>query len=109
MLRATNIKKILSAFLLLIFTLGITPKKFLHDAFATHADKKPLTEKPYQLSKSGYNCNVNSLVAEPVFENTFTLFSYPPTLTYSFYLLKNISYSSPFKVYSQLRGPPVNI
>jgi hypothetical protein len=107
--KADNIKKILSAFLLLIFTLGITPKKFLHDAFAIHTDKKPLSEKPYQLSKSGYKCDVNNLVAEPNFENISHLVTHPLSLNYSFILLKNISFSSALKVYSPLRGPPVNI
>ncbi|MFT3933203.1 MAG: hypothetical protein QM726_06280 [Chitinophagaceae bacterium] len=65
------IKQILAAVLLLVFTFSIAPKKFLHDAIATHQDKTVIVApgENAQLSHTAFVCKCDSLVAESVFTN----------------------------------------
>lgn len=95
----------------MIFVFGITPKRFLHNAFAKHIDNssQSATGKPFQLTTSGYNCDCDNLVAESIFLNDLQVFSFPLFFSYSSYTIKNISFTSISEVYSPLRGPPVNI
>lgn len=89
--------------------LGITPKKFLHDLFAKHTDVtfKLKSDKPFQLSTSGYNCDCDNLVAESTFTNDLQVFNFPVFTSFSNYIVRDISFSSIDKTYSPLRGPPV--
>ncbi len=105
------ITRFLSGLLLLVFTLGITPKRFLHNAFAKHTDAnfKKTTDKPFQVNKSGFNCDCDNLVAESSFVVDLQEFNFPLFTSFSSYLIKNISYSSISEIYSQLRGPPAKI
>jgi len=109
--RSFYIPRIISGFLLIIFALSITPKQLLHDLFARHADNRPVkSNAAVQLVvDSGYNCDRDHLVAEssfiggqPVF--TFLSFSFFPS-----YILKNISFTSVYGIYSALRGPPATV
>jgi hypothetical protein len=96
----------------MVFALSVTPKRFLHNIFARHIDSKSAnkSDKPYQLSNSGYNCDNDNLVAESTFVNEQNSFQFPVFISYSSYLIKSISYSSKSVIFSFLRGPPaVNI
>lgn len=62
--------RIITAFvMLLLFTLSITPKRFLHDAFAHHQDviTYASSDSQDQLSNDGFNCDTHSVVAESPF------------------------------------------
>jgi len=111
LLRSVYIKRFLSGFLLIVFTLSITPKKYLHDIFAKHVDisYKKSGDKVYQLTSSGFNCNCDNLVAESSFVIDQHLFSFPIFNSFSAFLIKDISFSSVPGIYSSLRGPPENI
>jgi len=94
--------------MLMIFSLSITPKRFLHNLFAKHIDSKHEinSDKPYQLTNSGYNCDSDNLVAESTFLNDLPLFQFPVASSFSSYIVKNISFTSISAIYSPLRGPP---
>jgi hypothetical protein len=111
MVRSVYITRFLSGLLLIVFTLGITPKRFLHNVFAKHIDSsnKRNGDNPYQLSVSGFNCDNDNLVAESTFVIEQNSFQIPLFVCYSSYVIKNISFSSNPKIFSYLRGPPVNI
>ena len=111
LLRSGYILRFLSGLLLMVFALSITPKRFLHNIFAKHIDSRPVknSKKPYQLTNSGYNCDSDNLVAESTFLNDLSSFEFPPSTSFSFYIVKDISFTSIAALYSQLRGPPVNI
>lgn len=97
--------------MLLVFVLGITPKRYLHNVFAKHVDNKVQTtgSKPFQLSVSGFNCDNDNLVAESVFTCESPVFEFPVRVSFSKYILCDISFLSVQEVYASLRGPPVNI
>jgi hypothetical protein len=109
--KKSYITRIVSSLLLLAFVLGITPKKFLHDAFAKHIDIKSRhkTDQPYQISIAGYNCDCDNLVAESTFIYDPQAFTFPVFHSFCSYTLEDISFSSISKLYSPLRGPPVKI
>jgi hypothetical protein len=111
LLRPVHITRFLSGFLLVVFAFSITPKRFLHDVFAKHIDNKPQknNDAPWQLTNAGYNCDSDNLVAESNFVSDQQVFSVPLFLSFSSYILKDISFSSASGIYSSLRGPPVNI
>jgi hypothetical protein len=67
--------------MLLLFTLSITPKRFLHDTFAHHKDV--ITYAAHdghdQLSLDGFNCDTHLLVAESPFTgNSLAIQAIPP-------------------------------
>jgi hypothetical protein len=63
------LRRFLSGALLVLFALSITPKKTLHDWIVNHTDGVSHTVKSdiAQLSKDGFNCNCQNLVAESPF------------------------------------------
>ena len=66
--------------LLLIFTLSITPKKYLHDCIADHNDfySFNLTKDP-SVSKAGFDCDCEDVVvSSPFIENCLHQFGPPP-------------------------------
>ena len=92
----------------MVFALSITPKRFLHNLLVKHIDRKHEnnSDKPYQLTNSGYNCDSDNLVAESTFLNDLPSFEFPLYTSFSSYVIKNISFSSISTIYSPLRGPP---
>jgi len=95
----------------MVFALSITPKRFLHNAFAKHVDNrcKNTNDHPFQLGVSGYNCDNDNQVAESPFVSVHHAFSFPLFLSFPAYTVKDISFSSTTGIYSPLRGPPVKI
>jgi len=108
--KAPDLKRISSILLLLVFTLGVTPRKTLHTWFANHTDSpsKIPDGKTQQLTKAGFNCNCENLVAEshfiasnsPVKINILSVHSFV-----SFYIPSFVSLSL---FHNNLRGPPLN-
>jgi hypothetical protein len=98
-----------AAVLLMIFSFGITPKKFLHDAIATHRDKIVVATAHNQLhiSHTGFACKADNLVAESPFteqDNGF-YFSGLPIFSEEQRAVPYHFYSSTH-VFFALRGPP---
>jgi hypothetical protein len=109
--KALCLKKISSILLLLVFTLGITPKKTLHTWFANHTDstsKIPESKTP-QLSNAGFNCNCDDLVAESHFLtfSTFAVVNLPSV--HSFISVFILPFQSLSLFHNNLRGPPFKI
>ena len=107
--KSHSLKNISTILLLFAFTLGITPKKTLHDWFANHKDSTSSIPpgKTQQLTKAGFNCNCDDLVAESHFVafsslivvnfpslHSFVSFSIPPFVSLSLF-------------HNNLRGPPL--
>jgi hypothetical protein len=94
--------------MLMLFTLSITPKLFLHAVFADHTDvvyKK--TGGETQVSKSGFSCDCNNQVAtSPFIEHDDT----PEPGILTVYQLVVPPFSSHLiastPLYCALRGPP---
>jgi hypothetical protein len=63
------LRKCTAFFLLLVFTFSITPRKYLHDAIATHQDKVAVSasDKVLQINPSGFSCKADNQVAESPF------------------------------------------
>ena len=104
----SGLKKISSLLLLVVFILGITPKKTLHTWFANHTDStsKIPDGKTQQLTKAGSNCNCDDLVAE----SHFVSFSNPIVISnlvcYSFISCNNTTPVALSLFHHDLRGPP---
>src|ERR1019366_7119176 len=67
--KSHSLKKISSTLLLFVFILGITPKKALHNWFANHTDSTSSIPpgNTQQLTRAGFNCDCENLVAESHF------------------------------------------
>ena len=107
--KSHSLKKISTVLLLFVFTLGITPRKTLHDWFANHKDSTtsiPESKTP-QLTKAGFNCNCENLVAE----SHFVTFSSVPVFNFSFIHLFAFCHTpslvSLSLFHNNLRGPPL--
>jgi len=63
-LRNSNtIQRLIAAFLLLLFTFCVTPKKVLHDLLANHRDAQTIHHLPVkQIAASGFHCHIDDLV-----------------------------------------------
>lgn len=95
--------------MLLIFSFSITPKKLLHDAIATHKDKiAAAADNSLQVSKSGFACKCDSLVAESPFTEQDSYFEFlaMPVFSEQQGIIPYHFYSSDF-FFFELRGPPV--
>jgi hypothetical protein len=104
------IKQVFACIVLIVFAIGITPKKYLHDIFAKHEDTRRVSDHTSTtISKSGYNCNCDDQVAESNFLHPLpNLEIILPCISSSTGILK-ITFSSLPKYYTSLRGPPVMI
>ncbi|HEY5406896.1 MAG TPA: hypothetical protein VIJ92_07410, partial [Ginsengibacter sp.] len=109
--KSQSLKYISASLLLFVFTLGITPRKTLHDWFANHKDSTSSipasnTEK---LSKAGFNCKCDDLVAESHFV-TFSSFIVVNFQSFNSFFSFNIpSLVSLSLFHNNLRGPPFKI
>ncbi|HVZ95942.1 MAG TPA: hypothetical protein VG847_03645 [Chitinophagaceae bacterium] len=98
-----------SALVLAVFVLAITPKITLHNWFANHTDKtadRPASDKT-QLSKAGFNCKVDDLVAEGHFiaGSHIEIINLPVAYFFPSYNLPGFTSGKVFQ--SKLRGPPL--
>jgi hypothetical protein len=97
--------------MLVFFAFSITPKKLLHDLVAHHKDTRALSVKqdsglPH-ISKAGFHCQCEQLVAETPFLHGNTAFSLLITpLIIARYDQPVIAFYSAEDTSSRLRGPP---
>lgn len=95
--------------LLLVFTLGITPKKILHHWFADHKDTTSAApaSKMQQVSKAGFNCNCENLVAESHFVtfSSLVIINFPSLYSFATFRTPSLIYLPLFL--NNLRGPPL--
>src|SRR5665213_414970 len=103
------IKSISALLLLLVFTIGITPRKTLHDLFANHKDSTASIPggNTSQYTRAGINCNCENLVAEShfvAFSNEIQLNS--PSV-HSFFLFSLPRLVNLALFHNYLRGPPL--
>jgi len=96
---------------MLVFALSITPKRFLHEVFAKHSDSrtKKNTDKPFQFTYQGFNCDVDNIVAQSPFESYQCSFAFSSFSSFLPYIFSNVSFSSTEHIHSSLRGPPAII
>jgi len=105
----SSFKKISSILLLFVFTLGITPRKTLHNWFANHHDSSSAIPdgKTQQITRAGFNCNCDDLVAG----SRFITFSSPGVVNISsvhpFVSFCIPSFVSLSLFHNNLRGPPL--
>jgi hypothetical protein len=103
------IRQLLAAFMLCVFLFGITPKKVWHSLVANHTDNTvntPDSSKPIQISKAGFHCQVDNLVAESPFEtHPFSGLSVVHAV-YAVYAVGSVQIISFHVPDASLRGPP---
>ena len=109
MYRRKHIRSLLSGFLLLVFALAITPKKFLHFAFASHTDNTASASKTPAISVSGFNCDTDNLVAEPNFECVGSISILPVVKYGTGFIETGFAFSCSSVLSSHLRGPPATV
>ena len=107
--KKTVIQQLLSGLLLLVFTFSIAPRQFLHDAIANHTDKRysVLPANGHQVSKTGFFCKCDDLVAESPFTDDVQQYSIvsPRSFSVQAPVALYFFYSSPVFFFA-LRGPP---
>ena len=105
------IRRIISAFLICILGLSITPLFVAHTLFATHKDKSQNNSLTgIQLSESGYNCNCENFVAEGQFVKdclSFEIISINVQTIYN--TSRGYTFFTQPHFFSELRGPPVAV
>jgi hypothetical protein len=104
------IRSVLAALMMAVFAFSVTPKILLHDLVADHKDTpiKPNHSNQEQISKAGFNCNCDNLVAESPFVNDFIPVDL--SLTKEFAQQQTFfksEFTSSRNFYTELRGPPV--
>jgi hypothetical protein len=103
------ISSIIAGLLVLLTLLSITPKHFLHDAFADHIDQKDTCSHRMDdgIHQSYHGCDTANFVAETPFTPTHAFAVTVPTPIYTGVAIPN--YPAPltsFMGYCCLRGPP---
>jgi hypothetical protein len=107
--KSYHLKHISALLLLCVFTLGITPRKTLHDWFANHKDSTSAipSGKTQQLTKAGFNCKCDDLVAESIFVTFSSLIvvNFPSLNSFVSFSIPSLVSLSLF--HNNLRGPPI--
>lgn len=96
--------------LVLIFTLSITPKRYLHDIFANHTDAvSHYAEQGKSIvSKAGSNCDCDNLVGTSPCAEFDEFITSPLQLQYPLFLTHyHYSVRPEPAHFFELRGPPV--
>lgn len=112
MQRLSFIRNLLTGFLVLVFALGITPKRTLHNLIASHTDgrQEALCKLPHdqtQLSKAVFNCQCDNLVVEsPFVPELMTVSLAPVSHTLQHQPGKVQESATPSVMSFRLRGPP---
>lgn len=94
--------------LLVVFTIGVTPKKYLHDLFSQHTDCTiKQNSEQQQLNNYKFNCGFVNVIATSPFIETADIFQNNLRI-YSFNYLKD--FISPLNTFHfncfEHRGPP---
>ena len=115
LIRLYSYRLICAGALLIVFLLGITPKRVLHDFVANHKDAisteltKNNTGQKASFSNSGYHCHVDDLVVEGLYLHSTGEIQFKQILSYNEYLCQPYYINLlMLKHVSRLRGPPLN-
>jgi hypothetical protein len=95
--------------MLLLFSLSITPRKYLHDVFAHHQDtvRLYLKKQSTTIEQKGFQCEQNNQVVEQPFVQTpVPFFAYPLPLVNDYRQDHYNSFIKLFLADQSLRGPP---
>ena len=105
------IRRSISAVLLFLFALSITPKKVLHDALVHHQDDPGVYHNNApQIIKSGYHCDTDNLVAESPFTGEEQAVLPEPGMVFlTFNHAVSSSLHSTTNFWFTLRGPPATV
>ncbi|MEO5945130.1 MAG: hypothetical protein ABIP30_05300 [Ferruginibacter sp.] len=106
-----TIRRIISAFLIVVFALSITPVIVLHNLTANHTDISyaDKNQKSNQVSKAGINCNCINFVAEAQFLNDFAIINTAiPQSFLPIHIFYKESFLSRGNFFAELRGPPLS-
>lgn len=101
-------RRSLAGFLLVLFAFSITPRKTLHDWIVSHTDGVTIGKSDIaQLSKAGFNCTAQNLVAESPFTSGQSVIDLSfhqdyATLPYAYLF----AVDAPAVFFYSLRGPP---
>lgn len=107
--QATIIQKARAILLVLVLTVGITPKSFFHDLIANHKDYSDCRQihKSTAFHQQGFNCHFDDLVVTV----PYLLVTEQPVVSVNFYFEKRqpsfySSILSSFSQHKESRGPP---
>src|SRR5688572_18751214 len=107
--RNQTIRRLFAFVMLVLFTFSITPKRYLHDLFAGHTDTitKSLNDGNAHVSKSGFQCDCDNLVATSPFTDQADGIHIARLLVHSSQFTSYITpvYTSSHS-FIELRGPP---
>lgn len=102
------LRRSLSGILLVLFAFSITPKKTLHDWIVSHTDGAGTAKSDAaQVTKAGFNCNYQNLVAESPFtaDSQYIDLTLPREYAILSAVLSSRVYATDLFFHS-LRGPP---
>lgn len=108
--KLSTIQPLITAVMLIVFALAITPKRFLHNLVVNHKDNySKLTNGKTEFSKVRITCQCDNLVAT----SPFTDISEKPEIKLPFIFVsyqEEMSSSNlfPAHIYFTLRGPPAS-
>ena len=107
-----TIRQFIASFLLLVFALGSTPKKFLHDAVTkhNHQHNTKVTCKHHHINigAAGSNCQTDNLVVEmPFLAALHPVFGFVITFYFEYSQPKDKQLISTNFCLVYLRGPPI--
>jgi hypothetical protein len=106
-----TIRRITSAFLIVVFALSITPVIVLHNLTANHTDVSyaDKNQKSNQVSKAGIHCNCINFVAEAQFLNDFAIINIATSRSFlPVHIFYKESFLSKDNFFAELRGPPLS-
>jgi len=87
--------------------LAITPKKYLHDVMANHTHIQLSNNAEEVITASGFNCQVDNLVVNVLFDNSYSFLQINNIASYCLYNDPAISGCiSQMSRQQNLRGPP---
>jgi hypothetical protein len=109
--KSNRLRLFSAGLLLFVFTIGIAPRKILHDCFANHKDStaKIPVGKTQQYTKAGFNCNCDNLVAESPFISSGSFYLTQIASFHSSFYLQPCLFISLSLNENNLRGPPSKI
>jgi hypothetical protein len=107
----STIRQCIAAVLLLIFALGATPKKFIHDVVTNHHHqhntKASCQHHHINIGTAGFNCQIDSLVVEmPFIAALQPVFNFVTTQYFQYNLPSYNKLISTNVYVAYLRGPP---
>ncbi|MEO8109930.1 MAG: hypothetical protein ABI594_07865 [Ginsengibacter sp.] len=110
MTQNTFIRKFITAILLFVFALSITPTKVLHHFFANHKDSAAVNSKDSEfpsLSVAGFNCQIDNLVVQAPFLAVLQpVWNHAPEAISAYKISTVTNFICAEHFYFELRGPP---